>query len=68
MGTQANDKSTKNADESAKATKVLRTTAKHDAWTAAGYEKNHQNTVMEVQTEPGLFQNASGAFGPKTKL
>ena len=39
MGTQANDKSTKNAHESAKATKVLRTTAKHDAWTAVGYEK-----------------------------
>ena len=28
MGTQANDESTKNADESAKAAKVLRTTAK----------------------------------------
>ena len=46
VGTQANDKSTKNAHESAKATKVLRTTAKHDAWTVAGYEKNHQNTVV----------------------
>ena len=58
VGTQANDKSTKDAHESAKATKVLRTTAKHDAWTAAGYEKNHQNTVV-TQANDESSKNAN---------
>ena len=58
VGTQANDKSTKNAHESAKATKVLRTAAKHDAWTAAGHEKNHQNTVV-TQANDESSKNAN---------
>ena len=58
VGIQANDKSTKNAHESAKATKVLRTTAKHDAWTAAEYEKNHQNTVV-TQANDESSKNAN---------
>ena len=44
MVTQANDESSKNANESAKATKVLRTTAKMiDELLLPNMSKSHQN-------------------------